>query len=112
MTSNRLFPSRIVLDMKGKKNTGVAFKSEIKEVDKHYNKEETDNAEIQAAFQSEFKDESWLWHFIFGHLIFGGLKLLHPKNMVKGLSLIEKPERICEGRIFVKQHREIFLVKK
>jgi hypothetical protein len=30
--------------------------------------------------------------------------------MVKGLPLIEKPERICEGCIFGKKHRESFLV--
>ena len=32
--------------------------------------------------------------------------------MVKGLPLIEKLERICEGCIFGKQHRETFPVKK
>ena len=58
------------------------------------------------------QDESWLWHFRFGHLNFGGLKLLHTKNMVKGLPLIDKPERVCEGCIFGKKHRETFLVGK
>ena len=37
-----------------------------------------------------------MWNFRFGHLNFGGLKLLHTKNMVKGLPLIDKPERVCE----------------
>ena len=32
--------------------------------------------------------------------------------MVKGLPLIEKPERICEGCIFGKQHIESFPVGK
>jgi hypothetical protein len=32
--------------------------------------------------------------------------------MVKGFPLIEKPERICEGCIFGKQHRESFPVGK
>ena len=32
MTSNRLFPLRIVLDMKGKTNMGVAFKVESEEI--------------------------------------------------------------------------------
>ncbi|KAL5776703.1 hypothetical protein ACOSP7_009629 [Xanthoceras sorbifolium] len=27
------------------------------------------------------KDEAWLWHLRFGHLNFGGLKLLSSKNM-------------------------------
>jgi hypothetical protein len=69
-------------------------------------------AEMKATFQSEIHDDSWLWNFRFGHLNFGGLKLLHTKDMVKGLPLIEKPERICEGCIFGKQHRESFPVGK
>jgi hypothetical protein len=36
-----------------------------------------------------------MWNFIFEHSKFGGMKLLNKKDMVKGLSLIEKPERIC-----------------
>ena len=43
---------------------------------------------------------------------FGGMNLLHMNNVVKGLPLIEKPERICEGCIFGKQHTETFLVGK
>lgn len=39
--------------MKGPKNSGDAFKIESKEADKHCNKEEKDNAEIQATFHSE-----------------------------------------------------------
>jgi hypothetical protein len=58
------------------------------------------------------QDYSWLWNFIFRHLNFGGLKLLYTKDMVNGFPLIEKQERICEGCIFVKQHRESFLVGK
>ena len=42
---------------------------------------------------------------------FGGLKLLHTMNMVKGFPLIDKPERACEGCIFGKQHRETFSVR-
>ena len=71
-----------------------------------------DNAGMQAKFQSEVQDESWLWHFIFGHLDFGGLNPLHMNNMVKGFPLIEKWERICEGWIFGKQHKETFPFRK
>ena len=53
-----------------------------------------------------------MWHFRFGHMNFGGIKLLHTKNMVKGFPLIDKPERVFEGFIFDKQHRETFLVEK
>ena len=87
MTSNHLFPLRIVPYMKGKKNTGATFKEESKEAVEHFNKKENDSANFQAAFQTEVQDESWLWHFRFGHLNFGGLKLLHTKNMVKRLMI-------------------------
>ena len=53
-----------------------------------------------------------MWNFRFGHLNFGGPKLLHIKNMVKGLPFIDRTKRVCEGCIFGKQHKETFLVKK
>ena len=31
--------------------------------------------------------------------------------MVKGLPLIDRPERVCEGCVFGKQHRETFPVE-
>eukprot|EP00253_Pinus_taeda_P020411 PITA_20411 len=36
-------------------------------------------AVTQDAFQSEPKDENWLWHLRFGHFNFGGLNLLNRK---------------------------------
>ena len=80
MTSSHLFPLRIVPDMKGKTNTGVAFKVESKEIVELLDKKENGSANLQAVFQTEVQDESWLWHFRFGHLNFGGLKLLHTNN--------------------------------
>jgi len=74
--------------------------------------EEKTTTIIQVIFQAKIKDVNWLWHLIFGHLNFGGLNLLYKKIMVKGLLLIEKPERICEGLILGKQHRESFLARK
>jgi hypothetical protein len=44
---------------------------------------------MKEAFQSEIQDDSWLWNFKFGHLNFGGIKMLHTKDMVKGFPLIE-----------------------
>ena len=41
---------------------------------------------------------------------FGELNLLHTKNMLKELLLIYKPDRVCEGCIFGKKHRETFPV--
>ena len=111
MTSNHLFPLRIVLDIKGKTNK-AAFKAESEEIVELLDKRENCSANLQAAFQTEVQVESWLWHFSCGHLNFGGLKLLHTKNMVKGLPLIDRPERVCEGCIFGKHHRENFLIGK
>ena len=42
-------------------------------------------------------DSFWIWHLIFGHLNFYGLKLLSKKNMVKGLPSIDRPNQLCEG---------------
>ena len=71
LTSNRLFPLRIVLDIKGKTNIGAAFKAEREETVELLDKEENGSTNLQAAFQTEVRDESWLWHFRFGHLNFG-----------------------------------------
>ena len=112
MTSNRLFPLRIVPDIKGKTKTETAFKAESEETVELLDKRENCSTNLQAAFQTEVQDESWLWHFKFGHLNFGGMKLLYTKNMVKGLLLIDRPKRVCEECIFCKQHRETFPVEK
>ena len=60
MTRNHLFPLRIVPDMKGKTNTGDVFKSESKETVETLDKKENGSAGLQAAFQTEVQDESWL----------------------------------------------------
>ena len=108
MTSNHLFPLRIIPDTKGKTNTRAAFKEKIKEVDKHFDKKENGSVDFQVSFQTKVKDESWLWQFIFGNMNFGGMKLLHIKNMVKGFPLIDKPERVCEGCILTSSMERIF----
>jgi len=87
MTRNRMFPLRIRADLKNKDAMAAV---------------------TQEAFQSQLKDENWLWHLRFGHLNFGGLNLLSRKGMVRGLPLIEKPDSLCEGCILGKQHRESF----
>ena len=92
MTSNCLFPLRITPE-----NSIATFKEQSKEVVVHHDKKENDNVENLAAFQTDVQDDSWLWHFIFGHLNFGGLKLLCMKNMVKGLSLIEKTKFVKDA---------------
>ena len=42
---------------------------------------------VQSCLVAEVKDSSWLWHFRYDHLSFGGLKTLQQKNMVAGLFL-------------------------
>ena len=53
MTSNHLFPLRIVSD-----NTEAAFKAESKEEVVHCDKKENDSADFQHAFQTEVQDDS------------------------------------------------------
>ena len=53
MTSNRLFPLRIVPDMKGKENIGAAFKEKSEEIVKLLDKKENGSANLQDAFQIE-----------------------------------------------------------
>ena len=80
MRRNCLFPLRIVPKMKGKTNKGATFKEESKETVESLDNKENGSANLQATFQTEVQDESWLWHFRFGHLNFGGMKLLHTKK--------------------------------
>eukprot|EP00253_Pinus_taeda_P024136 PITA_24136 len=87
MTSNRMFPLKLKGDLKEGRTIVVV---------------------TQEVFQEQVKDENWLWHLRFGHLNFRGLNLLHRKGMVKQLSLIEKPDSLCEGCILGKQHKESF----
>ena len=63
---------------------------------------------IQSFLMSEMKDPSWLWHFHYGHLSFGGLKTLQQKNMVTGLPQISTPSQIYEECVVSKQHRSKF----
>ncbi|CAH9069840.1 unnamed protein product [Cuscuta europaea] len=58
--------------------------------------------------KSCLKDESWIWHLRYGHLNFGGLKMLSSKGMVKGLPFINHPDQLCEGCLFGKQSRKPF----
>ena len=49
------------------------------------------------------QDFSWLWHLRFGHLNFGGLKLLKEKYMVNEIPSIDHPEQLCERCLYGKQ---------
>ena len=51
---------------------------------------------IQSCLMVEVKDPSWLWHFRYGYLSFGGLKTLQQKNMVTGLPQITIHSQVCK----------------
>ena len=87
MTNNRMFPLKLRIDLKERRNVAAV---------------------TQEVFQEEAKDEIWLWHLRFGHFNFRGPNLLHIKGMVKGLPLIKKLDNLHEGCILGKQHRESF----
>ncbi|GJT12879.1 retrovirus-related pol polyprotein from transposon TNT 1-94 [Tanacetum coccineum] len=59
--------------------------------------------------KSCLEDHSWLWHMRYGHLNLGDLKLLSSKGMVKGLDQIDHPNQVCEGCLFGKLARSLFL---
>ncbi|KAF2287565.1 hypothetical protein GH714_001327 [Hevea brasiliensis] len=46
---------------------------------------------VRSCLVAEVKDPSWLWHFRYGHLSFGGLKTPQQKNMVTRLPQIITP---------------------
>ncbi|KAE8676644.1 hypothetical protein F3Y22_tig00111582pilonHSYRG00249 [Hibiscus syriacus] len=64
--------------------------------------------DVAKCLKSCYKDASWLWHLLFGHLNFGGLELLSKKEMVKGLPRINHPDQFCEGCLVGKQFRKSF----
>lgn len=53
-------------------------------------------------------DQAWLWHSRYGHLHFRALRDLVSKNMVKGMPLIDRVEKFCDGCALGKQHRQPF----
>jgi hypothetical protein len=55
------------------------------------------------------KDEdSWLWHYRFGHLNFSGLNQLVDKEMILGVPKIEMPSTVCDTCLLGKQPRNAF----
>ncbi|KAA3487271.1 Retrovirus-related Pol polyprotein from transposon TNT 1-94 [Gossypium australe] len=60
---------------------------------------------IQSCLMAEVKDSLWQWHFLYGHLNFGGLKILENKNMMIGLPPIISPSLVCEECIALRTDR-------
>jgi len=52
-----------------------------------------DTTEIQCLVAANVEDESWLWHYIYGHLNFKSLNQLSSKQMVEGLPQIQLPAK-------------------
>jgi hypothetical protein len=51
------------------------------------------------------EDISWQWHARSGHLNFRALSDLSAKNMVEGMPIVSRIEKICDGCVLGKQHR-------
>ncbi|KAL6276254.1 hypothetical protein ACE6H2_019855 [Prunus campanulata] len=62
---------------------------------------------IQASLLT-IEDDSWRWHYKYGHLNFNGLRTLHQKEMVTGLPKITSPSKFCEACITGKHQRDSF----
>lgn len=58
-----------------------------------------------AFFQTSKEEKTQLWHNRFAHLNFNGLRTLHSKKMVEGLSLLAAPLKVCTNCLAGKQHR-------
>lgn len=59
-----------------------------------------------SCFQTVTEDNTQLWHHIFGHLSFKGLRTLLYKRMVQGLPRLTAPSKVCYD-CMVGKHREI-----
>ena len=53
-------------------------------------------------------EDSWLWHYRFGHLNFRGLNQLVDKDMILGVPKIEIPTTVCDTCLIGKQPRNAF----
>ena len=65
---------------------------------------------VQSCYLAEMKIPSWLCHFLYGHLNFGGLKILQRKSMVIGHYETVVPSQVCEECVVGKQRRISFLI--
>ena len=59
-------------------------------------------------FSTKLNSQSWLWHYRYGHLNFGELKMLQQKKMVTGLPNFDMPVDICEDCVIGNQSRDSF----
>ena len=53
-------------------------------------------------------DEAWRWHARYGHVNFRALRQLARNDLVRGLPLFDKADRVCEACLTGKQRRAPF----
>ena len=66
---------------------------------------------IQCLSTVNMEEDSWLWHYRYGHLNFKSLHQLSSKQMVLGMPSIHLPQKTCEGCLIGKQPRKAFKTK-
>jgi len=54
------------------------------------------------------EEDSWLWHYRFGHLNFRSLNQLVDKEMIMGVPKLEIPNKICDTCLIGRQPRTAF----
>ncbi|RDX93043.1 hypothetical protein CR513_24745, partial [Mucuna pruriens] len=68
-------------------------------------------AAIQCMSIVNTEEDSWLWHYKYGHLNFKSLHQLSSRQMVLGMPSIHLPQKNCEGCLIGKQPRKAFKTK-
>jgi hypothetical protein len=53
-------------------------------------------------------DPTWLWHARYDHFHFHALRELGCQDMVSGMPLLYRLEKVCDGCVLGKQHRQPF----
>jgi hypothetical protein len=54
------------------------------------------------------KEDAWLWHARFGHVNFGALRKMGREELVRGMSLLDQPDQLCDACLAGKHKRTPF----
>ncbi|XP_069145588.1 uncharacterized protein [Solanum lycopersicum] len=97
--------------VKGNVSFGDTSKIQIKDID-HMAKNRLFSLNLQTidakCLKANVQDDSWCWHTIFGHLNFEALKSMGDKNMVDGISSINRSNQLSETCVLGKHIRRSF----
>ncbi|XP_049406281.1 uncharacterized protein LOC125869931 [Solanum stenotomum] len=88
-------------------NLGLIAKAKMTE-NKLFPLDMHDIGSTNFCFSTKLNSQAWLWHYRYGHLNFGGLKMLQQKKIVTGLPNFDMPVDICKDRVIGKQSRDSF----